>query len=84
MRKTRGIRRDGSAAIDLAFVASGRFDGFWELGLAPWDVAAGSLLIREAGGRVTDFSGGAHDIYRSQGIVSTNKGIHNELLEKLD
>jgi len=52
-----GIRRPGAAALDLAYVAAGRFDGFWEMGLSPWDVAAGSLLIQEAGGLVGDFSG---------------------------
>ena len=53
-----GIRRDGSAALDLAWVAAGRYDGFWEAALQPWDVAAGLLLVREAGGFVTDFRGG--------------------------
>ena len=83
VRKSRGIRRDGAAAVDLVFVASGRYDGFWELGLAPWDVAAGSLIVEEAGGCVTDFSGGDHDIYDSQGIVATNGGFHDQLLSKL-
>lgn len=58
MRETAGIRRPGSAALDLAYVAAGRLDGFWELGLKPWDMAAGALLIREAGGAVSDLSGG--------------------------
>src|SRR5690606_1574403 len=62
MLESAGIRRFGSAAIDLAWVASVRVDGFWEEGLAPWDVAAGALLVREAGGFVTDFTGGP-DIY---------------------
>lgn len=83
VRKSRGIRRDGAAAMDLAFVAAGRFDGFWELGLAPWDVAAGSLIIEEAGGYVTDFSGQNHDVYESQGIVATNGGFHKDLLDRL-
>ena len=83
VRKTRGIRRDGAAAVDLAFVADGKYDGFWELGLAPWDVAAGSLIVDEAGGSVTDFSGGRHDIYESQGIVATNGEFHDSLLEML-
>ncbi len=56
--RTRGVRRCGSAAMDLAWTACGRFDGFWELHLSPWDVAAGALIVREAGGRVCDFSGG--------------------------
>ena len=83
VRESRGIRRDGAAAMDLAFVAGGRYDGFWELGLAPWDVAAGSLIIEEAGGMVTDFSGQEHDIYDSRGIVATNGNFHSELIEKL-
>ncbi|MEE4384642.1 MAG: inositol monophosphatase family protein [Pseudomonadales bacterium] len=58
-RKARGVRRAGSAALDLAYVAAGRFDGFWELGLQPWDMAAGALLVTEAGGLVSDFAGGS-------------------------
>ena len=57
MQKTAGIRRPGAAALDLAWVAAGRVDGFWEMGLAPWDMAAGALLIQEAGGLVGDFRG---------------------------
>jgi myo-inositol-1(or 4)-monophosphatase len=83
VRQSRGVRRDGAAGVDLAFVASGRFDGFWELGLSPWDVAAGSLIVEEAGGDVTDFSGGGHDIYESPGIVATNGEMHGELVERL-
>lgn len=83
VRKSRGIRRDGAAAPDLSFVAVGRYDGFWELGLSPWDVAAGSLIVEEAGGQVTDFSGERFDIYDSQGIVATNGENHQELLDKL-
>lgn len=79
-RHTAGIRRAGSAALDLADVACGRFDGFWELVLAPWDVAAGILLVTEAGGIVTDFSGKpatpAHGAY-----VAGNENIHKWLLE---
>lgn len=83
LRQTRGIRRDGAAGVDLAYLATGKFDGFWELGLSPWDVAAGSLIIEEAGGYVTDFSGEDHDIYESQGIVATNGNFHKDLLGKL-
>jgi len=83
VRKSRGIRRDGAAAPDLSFVAAGRFDGFWELGLSPWDVAAGSLIVVEAGGKVTDFAGDPFDIYDSRGIVATNGKNHRELLQKL-
>ncbi|MFB6290750.1 MAG: inositol monophosphatase family protein [Candidatus Bipolaricaulia bacterium] len=83
VRQSRGIRRDGAAAVDLAFVASGRYDGFWELGLYSWDVAAGALIVEEAGGRVTDYAGEAHDVYDSEGIVATNGNFHDELLAKL-
>ncbi len=71
----RGIRRGGSAAMDLAYVAAGRFDGFWEMTLSPWDMAAGVLLIEEAGGRVTDFFGG--DTYLESGhVIATNGLLH--------
>ena len=66
---TAGIRRPGSAALDLAYVAAGRFDGFWEIGLNAWDMAAGVLLVREAGGLVGDFSGG-HDFLQTGNIVA--------------
>lgn len=73
-RLTHGVRRAGSAALDLCSVAAGRFDGFWELKLNPWDKAAGSLLVTEAGGRVTDMTGGpfellGHEIFASNGLV---------------
>ena len=67
IEQTAGVRRPGSAALDLCYVAAGRLDGFWEFGLKPWDVAAGSLIIREAGGRVSDFSGG--DGYLESGSI---------------
>jgi myo-inositol-1(or 4)-monophosphatase len=76
------VRRDGSAALDLAYVACGRFDGFWEDGLNPWDVAAGVLLIQEAGGVVTDFSGGPLDIYTPKVLVS-NGQIHEQMIRVL-
>lgn len=69
------IRRDGSAALDLAYVAAGRFDGFWELNLAPWDMAAGSLLVTEAGGHVTAFNGSAFSPYVPE-IVASNGHLH--------
>lgn len=81
--KARGVRRYGSAAIDLAYVAAGRLDGFWELYLAPWDVAAGSLMVTEAGGRVTDVSGGNDYIY-GQNIVASNGLVHDMIRENLD
>ncbi len=77
-----GIRRLGSAALDLSYVAAGRFDGFWEVNLNPWDMAAGVLFIEEAGGKVTDFSGGPSSIYKKQ-VVATNGLIHGAMLEVL-
>lgn len=73
-----GIRRFGSAALDLAWVAAGRFDAFWESGLKPWDVAAGLILVREAGGFVTDFRGGDQPIERAQ-ILAANDVLHSKL-----
>jgi myo-inositol-1(or 4)-monophosphatase len=81
--KARGVRRYGSAAIDLAYVAAGRLDGFWELYLAPWDVAAGSLLVTEAGGKVTDLAGG-HDYIYGQNIIASNGRIHQLVQENLN
>lgn len=72
---TSGIRRPGAAAIDLAWVAAGRFDGFWEQRLAPWDMAAGTLLVREAGGIVTDF-GGSEDMLRHTSAIAGNPAMH--------
>ena len=76
-----GIRRAGSAAIDLAYTACGRFDGFWEYKLFPWDFAAGVLLVREAGGTVTNFEG-EHDVFQKQSIIAGNDITHPLLLEK--
>ncbi len=76
------IRRDGSAALDLAYVAMGRFDGFWELNLAPWDMAAGSLLVTEAGGRVTAFNGQPFSPYVAE-IVASNGLLHDAMCEVL-
>jgi myo-inositol-1(or 4)-monophosphatase len=73
-----GIRRFGSAALDLAWVAAGRYDGFWEAGLKPWDVAAGILLVREAGGFVTDFRGGERTMERSE-FLAGNDALHSKL-----
>jgi len=73
-----GVRRFGSAALDLAWVAAGRYDGYWEEGLQYWDVAAGILLVREAGGFVTDFRGGDKPVEKAQ-IVAGNDRIHNKL-----
>ena len=80
--KAQAIRRAGSAALDLAYVAAGRFDGFWELKLAPWDTAAGWLLVEEAGGRVTDLDGGPYHLDAPH-ILASNGAIHPALLELL-
>jgi len=80
--EAQAVRRDGSAALDLAYLASGRFDGFWEEGLNAWDVAAGVLLIEEAGGRVTDFSGGALDVYKPK-VLASNGLIHEHMMRVL-
>lgn len=82
MGETAGIRRLGAAALDLAYVAAGRFDGFWEDALHPWDVAAGLLMIREAGGFATDRNGG-HDIFGTGSVVVGNEQIHRALLKAL-
>ena len=79
---TRGVRRLGSAAIDLAKVAAGQFTGFYETGLSPWDVAAGLLLVEEAGGHVTDFHGRS-DVLFSRQIVASNGAIHDGMLERV-
>ncbi len=77
--KAQAVRRDGSAALDLAYVACGRFDGFWEDGLNPWDLAAGVLLIEEAGGKVSDFEGAPLDIY-SPRVLATNGLVHQSMM----
>lgn len=76
------IRRAGSAALDLSYVACGRFDGFWESGLQPWDVAAAGLIVMEAGGMISDFSGKDFSIYRRETLASNGK-IHQEMMEML-
>ncbi len=80
--RSRGVRRDGSAAIDMAYVACGRFDGFWEEGLNPWDVAAGKLLIEEAGGKLSYYDGSPFSIYTPP-ICGSNSLIHDEMLKVL-
>jgi myo-inositol-1(or 4)-monophosphatase len=80
MIKSFAIRRPGSAAIDLCYLAAGRFDGFWELNLHAWDMAAGSLMVTEAGGKVTNFQGKPFSLY-AQEILSSNGLIHEEMLE---
>jgi myo-inositol-1(or 4)-monophosphatase len=79
---SRGIRRAGSAALDLCYVACGRLDGFWELKLSPWDTAAGKIIIEEAGGRVTDFKGKDYSIYGKY-ILASNGHIHRQMMKVL-
>ncbi len=79
MRKFSGIRRAGSAALDFCYLACGRCDGFWEIGLAPWDIAAGFIMIREAGGSVTDFFGGDGAVW-SGNVVASNGHVHSDIL----
>ncbi|MDO9119393.1 MAG: inositol monophosphatase family protein [Nitrospira sp.] len=74
-----GLRRTGSAALDLCYVAAGRFDGFWEVKLSPWDTAAGVVILREAGGRVTDFCGQSHSLY-GQELVASNGHLHDSMI----
>ena len=80
--RCQGVRRTGSAALDLCYVAAGRLDGFWESKLNPWDCAAGCLLVSEAGGFVTDYSGGPASIYKAE-VVASNGRIHQEMLAVL-
>jgi myo-inositol-1(or 4)-monophosphatase len=75
MAATCGVRRMGAASLDLAYVAAGRFDGYWEFGLSPWDIAAGILLVREAGGYVTDIAGG-HGMLASGDVLAANDHLH--------
>jgi myo-inositol-1(or 4)-monophosphatase len=79
MGASRAVRRDGSAALDLCHVAAGRFDGFWEEKLGPWDTAAGALVVEEAGGRVTDFAGEEFH-YRKGAVVASNSILHDQML----
>jgi myo-inositol-1(or 4)-monophosphatase len=79
LAKSHGIRRLGSAAIDLAYVACGRLEGFFEYNLNPWDVAAGTFIVQQAGGRVTDFKGGKNFLFGGE-LCTSNTFIHNEML----
>jgi myo-inositol-1(or 4)-monophosphatase len=83
LHDARGVRRPGSASIDLAYVACGRFEGFFEFGLSPWDVAAGALLVEEAGGRVTDFQGGQDNLFNGR-ICASNGRVHESMLARLE
>lgn len=82
LHHSHGVRRIGSAAVDLAYVACGRFEGFYEYGLSPWDVAAGTLIVKQAGGTVTDF-GGKHNYIFGRELLATNTLIHDEFLNEL-
>jgi myo-inositol-1(or 4)-monophosphatase len=79
LRRSHGVRRAGAAVLDLSYVACGRLDGFWEKGLHPWDVAAASLIVQEAGGRVTDFDGGPNYL-SGEFFLASNRRIHDEML----
>src|SRR5215470_1494496 len=76
-----GVRRTGSAALDLAYVACGRLDFFWEFGLKPWDQAAGTLLVREAGGKVSDMKGSSHSVSASEHLLADNGLLHEQVLD---
>jgi myo-inositol-1(or 4)-monophosphatase len=80
--QAQGVRRTGSAALDLCYVAAGRFDGFWEVRLNPWDMAAGAVIVQEAGGRLTNFSGNDLSIYGHE-LVASNGHIHQAMLQIL-
>jgi myo-inositol-1(or 4)-monophosphatase len=80
--RAQAIRRCGSAALDLCYVACGRFDGFWEMKLSPWDMAAGAIIVQEAGGRVSDFDDNEYNPYGKE-IVASNVQIHRQILDVL-
>jgi myo-inositol-1(or 4)-monophosphatase len=79
MMRAQALRRDGSAGLNLSYVAAGRFDGFWEVKLSPWDMAAGALIVREAGGRITSLSGDPFSLYEG-GVLASNGLIHEQML----
>ena len=81
---SQGIRRAGAAALDAAWVAAGRLDGFWEANLNPWDVAAGALLVTEAGGRVTNYDGTPFDVLEPARILASNGHIHDDMIDVLE
>ena len=82
-KRSQGVRRLGSAALDLCYVAAGRFDGFWEMSLKPWDVAAGALIAEEAGARVTNVNGDRDYISPPQSVIAAAPGIHARMLQEL-
>jgi myo-inositol-1(or 4)-monophosphatase len=81
--RCQGVCRMGSAALDLCYVASGRFDVYWEYGLAPWDMSAGVLIVQEAGGQVTDYEGQPFDVHKGGGLLATNRLLHDEAVSVL-
>ena len=83
LKNTRGVRRFGAAALDLVWVASGKFDSFYETRLNTWDVAAGALIVQEAGGMVSDYNGG-DTFWSGQQLVASNSLLHKEILKVLD
>ena len=80
--QVQGVRRPGAASIDLCYVAAGRLDGFWEQGLKPWDTAAGSIILQEAGGIISDYAGNPYDPFMKT-VLASNPGIHGKMLEIL-
>ena len=82
INKCQAVRRLGSAALDLAYIACGRFDGYWEFGLHPWDIAAGALIVKEAGGKVSDSNGQMLDLF-GKDILASNAKIDKEIIKNL-
>jgi len=82
--RSQGVRRLGSAALDLAYIAAGRLDGFWEISIYSWDIAAGSLIVEEAGGKVTDVHGGSDFLSSPPSVLATNSHIHTQMLTVLE
>lgn len=82
-KRSHGVRRLGAAALDLCYVAAGRFDGYWEKGVKSWDVAAGALIVQEAGGKVTNIDGGPDFMSKPQSVLAANKALHAEMLKVL-
>ena len=83
LRKGLPVRRLGSAALDLSYLAAGRYDGYWEVSLQPWDMAAGKLIVEEAGGKITDYQGKALNVKKPSSIIASNGLLHNSLLAML-
>lgn len=82
-KRSHGVRRLGAAALDLCYVAAGRFDGYWEKGVKSWDVAAGAVIVQEAGGKVTNIDGGPDFMSKPQSVLAANKALHAEMLKVL-